>query len=163
MLKRQFVLFSILVFFWLLLSSDYDAQHIITGIVLSALVTWFWRDLADLLPSQSLVRKLPATILFGLALFWEIVVCNYEVAKTMLSESSKIESGFVTFKPDLATSWGRIILANSITLTPGSVTVDVNPDTGVFMVHSLTKELRDGLEDGRLVRRIKALEGSVAK
>lgn len=163
MYKRRIVLFIALLLFWLLLSSDYDAQHIITGLLLSALVTWFWGDIADLLPSKSLIRKLPATLLFGLALLWEIVVANYQVAKTMMSNTSKVESGFIMFKPELQTSWGRIILANSITLTPGTVTVDVNPDTGVFLVHSLTQSLREGLADGLLVRRIQALEGSRAK
>ncbi|NLL47727.1 MAG: Na+/H+ antiporter subunit E [Firmicutes bacterium] len=163
MYKRQIVLFVALLLFWLLLSSEYDAQHIITGIVLAALVTWFWRDVSDLLPSQSLMKRFPATARFGLALLWEIIVGNYVVAKTILFNGSKLESGVVTFRPDLRTSWGRVILANSITLTPGTVTIDVNPDTGVFMVHGMTRSLREGLADGRLVRRIQALEGSKVK
>lgn len=163
MYKRQIVLFIALLLFWLLLSSEYDAQHIITGIVLAGLVTWFWRDVSDLLPSQSLIRRFPATVGFGLALFWEIIVGNYVVARTILFNRRELESGVVTFRPDLTTSWGRVILANSITLTPGTVTIDVNPDTGVFMVHSITRSLREGLADGLLVRRIQALEGSKVK
>lgn len=163
MYKRQIVLFIALLLFWLMLSSDYDAQHIITGLVLAALVTWFWRDLADLLPSRSLVGSLPVAIAFGLTLLWEIVLANLTVGKAVLSSSSKVDSGFVSFKPDLQTAWGRVLLANAITITPGTVTIDVNPDTGVFMVHGLTKDLRTGLEDSRMVKVIQRLEGSRAK
>lgn len=163
MRKRQIVLFIALLLFWLLLSSEYDAQHIFTGVVLSALLTWFWRDLSGLLPSKSLAKNLPGLILFGLTLLWEIILANLAVAKSVLSSRSKLDSGFVSFKPDLKTSWGRILLANAITITPGSLTIDVNPDNGVFMVHSLTKEMREGLADGRLVRQIQRLEGSRGK
>ncbi|MCK9526453.1 MAG: Na+/H+ antiporter subunit E [Limnochordia bacterium] len=163
MRKRQIVLFIFLLLFWLLLSSDYDAQHIITGLVLAGLVTWFWGDLSDLLPSRSLVGTLPATIRFALTLLWEIVLANLTVGKAVLSSRSKLDSGFVSFKPDLQTSWGRILLANTITITPGTVTIDVNPNTGYFMVHGLTKDLREGLEDSRMVRVIQRLEGSRVK
>lgn len=158
-LKRQYVLFIALLLFWLLLSSEYDAQHIITGILLSALLTWFWRDLSYLLPGKSLTRDLPGLLLFGVTLIWEIILANIAVAKSVLSSGSKLNSGFVSFKPDLETSWGRIVLANVITITPGTLTIDVNPDTGVFMVHGLTKSMREGLADGRLVKQIKRLEG----
>lgn len=161
--KRQIVLFIALLLFWLLLSSEYDVQHMITGIVLSASLTWFWRDLAYLLPSKSLTRDLPGLILFGLALLWEIILANIAVAKSVLSSRSKLNSGFVSFQPNLETSWGRVLLANAITITPGTLTIDVNPDTGVFMVHGLTKEMREGLADGRLVRLIQRLEGSRPK
>lgn len=163
MRKRQIVLFMVLLLFWLLLSSDYDAQHIITGLVLSALVTWFWRDLSDLLPSKSLTGRLPNTIRYGLTLLWEIILANIAVARSLLSSQSKLDSGFVSFKPDLQTSWGQVLLANSITITPGTVTIDVNPDTGVFLVHGLTESMREGLEDGRLVRCIQRLERSRSK
>jgi multisubunit Na+/H+ antiporter MnhE subunit len=163
MRKRQIVLFIALLLFWLLLSSEYDAQHIITGIALAALLTWFWRDLSHLLPSRSLTRNLPGLIVFGFALLWEIVLANIAVAKSVLSSRSKLNSGFVSFKPELETSWGRVLLANAITITPGTLTIDVNPDTGVFMVHGLTKGMREGLADGRLVRLIQRLEGSRPK
>lgn len=163
MRRRQIVLFIALLMFWLLLSSDYDAQHIITGIVLSAFLTWFWRDLSHLLPSRSLVKNLPDLILFGLTMLWEIILANIAVATSVLSSRSRLDSGFVSFRPDLETSWGRILLANSITITPGTLTIDVNPDTGVFMVHGLTKGMREGLADGRLVRRIQRLEGGRTK
>lgn len=163
MRKRQIVLFIALLLFWLLLSSDYDAQHIITGIALSAFLTWFWRDLSYLLPSRSLMRELPSLVLFGVAMLWEIILANMAVAKSVLSSRSKLDSGFVSFKPDIETSWGRVLLANAITITPGTLTIDVNPDTGVFMVHGLTKEMREGLADGRMVRLIQRLEGSRPK
>lgn len=163
MRKRQIVLFIALLLFWLLLSSEYDAQHIITGLALSGLLTWFWRDLSGLLPSKSLAKNLPGLIIFGLTLLWEIVLANISVSKSVLSSRSKLNSGFVSFKPDLETSWGQILLANAITITPGTLTIDVNPDNGVFMVHGLTKEMREGLADGRLVRQIQRLEGSRKK
>lgn len=163
MRKRQIVLFVALLLFWLLLSSEYDAQHVITGIVLSAFLIWFWRDLSYLLPSKSLMRNLPSLILFGLAILWEIVLANLSVAKSVLSSRSKLDSGFVSFKPEVETSWGQILLANAITITPGTLTIDVNPDTGVFMVHGLTKKMREGLADGRLVKLIQRLEGSRTK
>lgn len=160
MRKRQIVLFIALLLFWLLLSSDYDAQHLITGVVLALLLTWFWRDLSHMLPSKSITKHLPSLILFGLTLLWEIILANIAVAKSVLAGQENLNSGFVTFRPELETSWGRVLLANVITITPGTLTIDVNPDTGVFMVHSLTESLREGLADGRLVKQIRRLEGS---
>lgn len=160
--KRQVVLFFALLLFWLLLSSDYYSQHIITGLVLSALLTWFWRDLATFLPSQWVAGRLPGLICFVSTLLWEIVLANIGVAKAVLF-SRCMDSGFVSFKPDLHTSWGQVLLANCITITPGTVTIDVNPDTGVFMVHGLTESMREGLAEGRLVKCIKRLEGGRAQ
>lgn len=163
MLKRQFILFAALSLFWLLLSSEYDAQHVLTGIALAALLTWFWRDLSHLLPSRSLTKNIPSLLKFGIFLLWEIILANVSVAKSVIQSGDKLDSGFVSFKPELETSWGRVLLANAITITPGTLTIDVNPDTGVFMVHGLTKEMREGLADGRLVKLIQSLEGSVPR
>lgn len=160
MRKRQIVLFIALLLFWLLLSSDYDIQHILTGVALSLLLTWFWRDLSHMLPSRPLAKNFPGLVVFGLTLLWEIILANLSVAKSVIASQGKLNSGFVSFKPDLETAWGRVLLANVITITPGTLTIDVNPDTGVFMVHGLTHSMREGLADGRLVRQIQRLEGS---
>ncbi|MFO7563042.1 MAG: Na+/H+ antiporter subunit E [Enhygromyxa sp.] len=91
-------------------------------------------------------------------LMWQVIVANFEMLKLVWSPKPDIHPRMVIVKHDLRTSFGVATYMNSITLTPGTVTVDVGEDE--FLVHCLTKSVADELADGEMHRRVQALEGT---
>ena len=90
-------------------------------------------------------------------LFWEIVKANIDVAKIVLSPKMKISPQTFRTKASQKTVIGQVIYANSITLTPGTITLDARD--GEFLVHALTKDAADGVQAGDMDRRVARLEG----
>ncbi len=86
-------------------------------------------------------------------LFWEIAKANVQVVYVVLHPSMPIDPSMETFSPAVPLGLPVTSLANSITLTPGTVTVDVRDRN--FHVHALTQDARDGIYDGDLERAIR--------
>ncbi len=96
-----------------------------------------------------------------LATYWpwlllEIAKSNVEVAKIILSGKMDIDPVMIRLKAGQATEMGQVIYGNSITLTPGTITVDI--EDGELLVHALSQSGADGLHEGEMDRRITALE-----
>ncbi|WP_108883550.1 Na+/H+ antiporter subunit E [Anderseniella sp. Alg231-50] len=96
-----------------------------------------------------------------LATYWpwlllEIAKSNVEVAKIILSGKMNIDPVMIRLKAGQATEMGQVIYGNSITLTPGTITVDI--EDGDLLVHALAQSGADGLHEGEMDRRITALE-----
>nr|AGF92974.1 Na+/H+ ion antiporter subunit family [uncultured organism] len=72
-------------------------------------------------------------IVYAIPLFWEMVKANFDVAYRVIT--GKIEPGIVKITPDLETDLGITFLANSITLTPGTLTVDVDDEESELYIH----------------------------
>jgi len=94
-------------------------------------------------------------------LLWEIVVSNFQIARVVLSQKMPINPHLIDVKASQASELGHAIFANSITLTPGTVTVDV--EGGVLHVHALTQSSADSLMTGEMDRRVDAMEGLNAR
>lgn len=75
------------------------------------------------------------------------------VAGISLSDKSKVDPSIAFFRADYDSPYARALLANSITLTPGTITIDITDD-GVYSVHALTRELREGLLDGSMQQKV---------
>lgn len=95
-------------------------------------------------------------------LYWpwlvkEIVVSNIDVAKAILGMTDDIRPSLFTVKASQRTDLGRTIYANSITLTPGTVTIGMNGDE--LTIHALTPAAREGLGTGEMDRRVTHVEG----
>ena len=78
------------------------------------------------------------------------------VFRMILTQREEMEPVLVTFRTSLKTEMARVILANSITLTPGTITVSIEEDE--LMVHCLDKSLADGLKDSIFEQKLKVLE-----
>ena len=96
-----------------------------------------------------------------LATYWpwlllEIAKSNIEVSKIILSGKMSIDPVMIRLKAGQSTEMGQVIYGNSITLTPGTITVDI--DDGELLVHALTQSGAEGLHEGEMDRRITALE-----
>lgn len=90
-------------------------------------------------------------------LLWEIVKANIDVTKRVLG-FAMISPTMVRIKATQRSDLGIVIFANSITLTPGTISIDVDED-GYILVHALSRDGTEGLEGGDMDRRVTELEG----
>ena len=159
--KRFFISLAILLTFWIVVSEVVNIEHIIVGIILSILTIWFWKDLNPRLPSLLSFRE---TLLFGrsiLMLVVYVIQSNIEVAKILLFSSKTVTPIFLEMDLGLKTNWGRVFLATCITITPGTVTIDFDPETNIFSFHALTREMGESLYYWNMINEIKYLESLV--
>lgn len=89
---------------------------------------------------------------------WEICKANLDVARRILSPSMPISPTWFQVRASQKTVLGRVVYANGITLTPGTVTIDVRGDR--FEVHALSAETAEDLQTGRMDARVSRAEGS---
>jgi multicomponent Na+:H+ antiporter subunit E len=141
------------------LAQSLHYQTVLTGLVVSVLVTLINGDLL-----LSLTRDLhvkPATVAMWLSyLFFlviEIITAALQVSKLAFSLRPKLSPGFVPFASRLREPMMRVVLANSITLTPGTLTVEA-PLEGNLLIHVLTEEAAAGLNDWHIEQRLISLE-----
>lgn len=140
---NRLVLFVLLFLFWVLLTWPAEPpgsaylQDLGIGLVVSALVTWIMGEAtADGLARWLDPRRYWWALLYVFVLAAYVVKANVEVAYRVLHPALPIRPGIVKIKTQLQRPSARTVLSNSITLTPGTLTVDI-ADDGVMMVHWL--------------------------
>lgn len=102
--------------------------------------------------------NIPRFISYFLWLLGEIAKSAFYVAKVSVFMRDKVEPSIAWFRAEYDNPAARAMLANSITLTPGTITIDIMED-GTFSVHALTRELREGLLDGSMQAKVAWLYG----
>ena len=101
-------------------------------------------------------RLMPAFVQYLYYLIKEIVFSNITVSRMILTRKEEMEPVIVHVRTRLKSETARVILANSITLTPGTITVSLTDDK--LLVHCLDKSLSEGMEDSRFVRLLQKME-----
>ena len=137
---------------WVLLSGHYTPLMLLFG-VLSTLFVVFLATRADLIDRETQPILIKLSVLF----YWvwlgrEIIKSNIDVTRRILSPGLPISPTVFTVRAGQKTELGRVTYANSITLVPGTVTMDVDKD--VFTVHALTREAAADLKRGEMNRRV---------
>lgn len=159
-MKRGLILFVALFGVWLLLSGHYT-QTLMTYGALSCLGVVLLVGYLGILDEEALPAHLGIRpLLYGPWLLKEIFVSNLSVAKVILSPDLPIRPRILRVDASQKTDVGRVTYANSITLTPGTVTLDVRD--GKLLVHALTTDSAEGLLSGEMDRRVARLEGDDA-
>ena len=143
--------------FWLILNGKITLEIILVGLVLTAGLTLFARKLLQITPQAEaqVIRRLPGVILYLFYLVWQIILANLQVMRIILS-SRKPESKIVWFKPVMKMELTQLTLANSITLTPGTVTASLKKD--IICVYALCPEFAEGLKDTSFSEKLLHLE-----
>lgn len=151
-------MYILLFLLWLIFNGQVTLEIVIFGIFLSALVYVFaWKFMDYNVRREWFLFKNSGRILvYLLVLLWEILKANVATIAKVIAKKNKPEPALVSFEVDIRTELGKVLLANSITLTPGTITV--TQEGNRFMVHCLDKSFGDGIEDSVFVRRIKAIE-----
>ena len=132
---------------WLILSSTFDPVHVAVGAVIAALVAW-------MNPTLPHMRRLswPAAFAYQPWLFGRILKSGLHVSRLILDPKLPIAPELVRHQTSLRTDGELVALGNSITLTPGTITVEVAP--GELIVHAIDEESRKDLLDGRFEAKI---------
>ena len=149
---RRLAVFVILFAFWLLLSGHYDLLHLSLGLICCLLVAFVSHDL--LIENISGHRRTRKTLRFFFYVPWliyQIVLANLHVAYLIVNPRA-IDPRIVRFKTKLKSEFSMVTLGNSITLTPGTITMDIVD--GEFFVHALSKKVADDLLGGEMERRV---------
>jgi multicomponent Na+:H+ antiporter subunit E len=150
-------LFVALYLFWLLLSGFFTAFLMSAGVGSALAVVWFARRM-DLVDGEGHPIHLgPKVVFYWAWLLREIVKSAWDVSKIILNPKLPISPTLVRFKPSQQTDVGLVIHANSITLTPGTITIEASP--GEFLVHAITRRGAAGMVQSEMDRRITACEG----
>ncbi|CCZ59381.1 Na+/H+ antiporter subunit E [Hungatella hathewayi] len=143
---------------WVILNGKVTAEICIFGVLISSALFYFMcRYMEYSLKKELLLfRLVPLFIRYFGVLVKEIVKANVCVLKIILSPELQPEPAFVYFDTAFQTGLAKVLLANSITLTPGTITVSVEDDR--FCVHCLDKELAEGMEDSVFVKLLEEME-----
>jgi len=142
---------------WLVLSGHYTALLISFGVACTGLVVWFARRMALVDREGVFIHFFPGLVGYWIWMVKEIFVSNVQVARIVLSPSLPIRPTLVHYRASQETDLGRVLFANSITLTPGTITTEVDGDD--FRIHSLEWLFVDGVEEGEMDARVVTLEG----
>jgi multicomponent Na+:H+ antiporter subunit E len=127
-------LFILIFLLWIMLSGSLDPAEIVTGLIVATVVTLASRPHLSLFTGLRLSPSAILPFLTYLGIFLVALIrANLDMARRILSPSLPLRPGVVEVKTELKSSLGRLILANSITLTPGTLTVDLQGDS--ILVH----------------------------
>ncbi len=127
--QHYVVVFAISFLVWLLLVGTLRPDELAAGLVVSAAVTVLFAPRFEIFTGLRLSWGLPLYILSYLGDFFVALVrANLDLAARILSPSLPINPAFVEIRTGLKSPLGRMLLANTITLTPGTLTVDVDDD-----------------------------------
>lgn len=133
---------------WMSLVGDFSSGHFIVGFVIGYLVLLVCRPV---LPQSSYSRKVWQITRLVAYLAWRIVLANVEIAWRVLKPRLDIRPAMIAVPLRARTDAEITLLANLITLTPGTVSIDLSPDHSTLYVHVI--DLRDPDEFKRSIRR----------
>lgn len=148
----------VLAAFWFLLSGFTDAIHLGFGALSVTLVTFMsHRHVTRGTSVARVLQRAVRVFLYAPWLFWQILLANVEVIRCVLG-FKPIAPQIVRIEAGVKSEFGLATLANSITLTPGTVTVDVETE-GRLVIHALTQDAAEGVQSGDMDRRSQYVEG----
>jgi multicomponent Na+:H+ antiporter subunit E len=156
---NQLLLNILLAGAWMLLVGELDSETFIEGIIVGYLILWVSRSA---LGGTNYFRKIPVTIKFIIYFIKELIMANLKVAFDIITPKNYMKPGIIAFPLDIDTEIGITLFANLLTLTPGTLSLDVSSDKKILYVHALyvkdaesfRKELKEGLEK-RLIEVLK--------
>ena len=151
-------MFLMLLVFWLIFNGRITLELLLVGSAVSAGLTILWQKIfrATSWAIVPLPRSLGHYIRYIGNLLVEIVRCNFQVLRLTLHPSQEVHPKMVTFHPGLKKESHKVMLANSITLTPGTITVGLQDET--ICVHGLDASFLEGIQDCDMLHRLKKIE-----
>jgi multicomponent Na+:H+ antiporter subunit E len=146
---------------WLLLTSSTSLQEVAAGAVLAlAVAAVGYRGFTTRGLRMFSPRRLAHVVIYVPVFFWAMIKANFDVAYRVVHPRMPIRPGIVAIKTELKTDIGKLFLANSITLTPGTLTMDVRGE--VLLIHWINVRDEDverasQLIGGRFEKHLKAI------
>lgn len=143
---------------WIIFNGKFTLEICMFGLVIAALMLAFSTRFMEYSWKKEIkvYRKAFLFFRYVYVLVKEIVKANFGVIRLILTQKEEIQPALVTFQSDLKTTTGKALLANAITLTPGTITVSL--EDAQYTVHCLDESLAEGMEDSVFVGYIRKLE-----
>ncbi len=155
---RSAALLVALAVLWMLLSGYFKPLLLGLGVASCVGVTWLSVRLRVVDREGFAMEWLLPLLRYLPWLLWQIVLSNIDVARRILARQPAISPTMVTVTPQQRTDLGRVMFANSITLTPGTLSILV--DENRILVHALSRSGGEDLLEGAMNRRVAAMEAS---
>lgn len=151
--QNMIVTFLMLFGFWVLLSGKYDFFHLALGVICSMLIAYLTHDLLFANVRVGDARVIAYRFFTYIPwLLYQIITSNIYVASVVLGPKQRVDPQIIRFKTKLESDISWVTLANSITLTPGTITMDIRD--GEFFVHALDKKVAADLNAGDMEDRV---------
>ena len=151
-------MFLILFGLWVVFNGKWTTEIALLGVAVSGLIYAFTCAFIGLSPRKELhyLRNAGRGIAYLWLLLRDIFKANWQVLRLIWSPRLEVEPELHTFHTKVKSDFGKAILANSITLTPGTITADQTGDR--FLVHCLDSDFAEGLADSEMEKRIQRIE-----
>lgn len=151
----MYVIFFLL---WIIFNGRVTTEIVIFGLVISAAIYWFICKFMEFTPKRELeyLKKSGYVLQYLYHLVREIIAANFATMKLICAAGRVVEPAVIEFETHFKNNTSRFLLANSITLTPGTITVAVDGDR--FIVHCLDKTLAEGIESSVFVKILEKIE-----
>ena len=163
-LVHKLSMFVVLFGFWMVLSGRTETKFIVYGLLTAAVTTWVTYPLL-LVPNKDGSKRyfvfgvsIPKFIMYFFWLMWQLVLANIDVLLATTAQELDIDPKVVRFYFRADNPMASVVLANSITLTPGTVTINVTDD-GLYEIHALTRGAAAGVLDGSMQKKVAASYG----
>jgi multicomponent Na+:H+ antiporter subunit E len=140
---------------WVLLSGKLDAFHLGTGVLVVVFVVWQKQGLPPLQAPGSPQLRFLRLVPYAGWLFWQMLLSAVQVARVVIHPSRHLDPQLIQFRVQHPSLVAGVILANSITLTPGTLTIELQEDR--LVVHALTSRAAGDLLEGDMARRVARL------
>ena len=159
MKRREVLLFLFLFLLWILLSGKVTVEIVLVGAAVSAALTFFTPRIIPGFPRYQiqLVKRIPSILGYLIYLLGQVFLSSFSVIRLILCPGNG-RPKLVWFALPVKGPMAQLTLANSITLTPGTVTVSLGKN--VICVYALRGELAENLEDCGFVKKLQRLEES---
>lgn len=156
-------MFILLFSVWLILNGRITGEICILGLLISAALFYFiCRFMGYSLQKEMMIfRLMPLLVQYFWVLVKEIVKANMCVLRLITSPDLQPEPALIYFDSELKTGLAKVMLADSITLTPGTITVSLEENH--FCVHCLDKELAEGVEESVFLELLEKMEAVLLK
>lgn len=151
-------MFLFLLLFWIILNGKITVEILLIGLIIAAVFSVFANKFLNYKMSteKKFWKNLILILEYIVVLLVEIVKANLVVLKILLTPGRKVHPVLVHFESPLKKEISKVVLADSITLTPGTITVRLNEEG--YTVHCLDKSMADGLDKSVFVRILKKME-----
>lgn len=152
----MYILFFLM---WIIFNGRITLEITLFGLVIAGVIYAFICRFMEYSIKKDIriMSKFFLILQYIIVLVWEIVKANVAIMKMIMSVRYENEPVLVHFRTHLKSKTARVILANSITLTPGTITVSLEEDE--YLVHCLDKDLAEGIDSSVFVKLLERLEG----
>lgn len=149
--------FVVMLVFWLVLSGNYTTFLVTAGVISALAVSLLGQRMGVSDEEGHPIHLAPSALTYWPWLVWQIILSAINVTKIVLNPSLPISPTLTRVKMSQKSDVARVTYANSITLTPGTLSVDIEADE--ILVHAITGENASDVEAGEMDARCAKFEG----